>query len=157
MATRIPSRRHYLIFDSMPFRSAVDPNEPPGSPKLFDPLHWESFLERLTNAFDGSRITDGREAWAGGTLVYHVAQTRRLFVGLDQNGPEFAFVTPKGYESRAGYVLRPYRIDNEARKGFNKLIRSCPELCFTRLDRSGSAHVVRRYRADATSRLLEVP
>jgi hypothetical protein len=136
----------HLLFDPAPFRSMPDLNEESGA-ALWDSLHWESFLERLQVAFELPALTCPKERWAGGTLVWHEAGGRRLRVGVDMAAEPFAvFVVPGAYERRSGAVLKPYKVARDARKGFNRLIRACPELRFSRRFPDGSIGPITRYR-----------
>lgn len=144
--SRVPRHRHYLIFDSAVFQSLAEPGASRSPAPAFDQLHWESFLDRIATAFRAERVADRREEWAGSPRVYCVAQAPRLRVGIDQLGPDFVYVQPKSYDRLGGRILRAYRIDDEARAGFNRLIRACAEVRFSRIDRDGLAVVMTRYK-----------
>lgn len=137
----------HLLFDHDVFRSLPDRNEAPGH-LLWDPLHWESFLDRVADAFELPALTDPKERWAGGTLVWYVAADHRFKVGIDiANEPHAVFVTPRSYERRQGAILRPYKVARFASRGFNRLIRACPEVQFSRRLPDGSFGPITRYSA----------
>jgi hypothetical protein len=139
--------RFHLLFDPAPFRTSPDPDEGP-DPGLWDDLHWESFLERLQVAFELPALTCPKARWAGGTLVWFECGGRRLRVGVDMTAEPFAvFATPNAYERRSGAVLKPYVVARDASRGFNRLIRSCPELRFSRRLPDGSFGPITRYSA----------
>jgi hypothetical protein len=129
--------RHCLLFGDEAFHSPDDPADP-GSATTWDSLLWESFLERVASAFRAVPITDPARRWAGGALVYHVAETPRLLVGLDQTArPSVLFAAPKSYERRGGAILKPYKVDREATAALRRLVRACPDVAFRPPARDG--------------------
>jgi hypothetical protein len=122
--------RYAMLFGDDAFRSPDDLTDP-RSPTTWDALLWEGFLERVVAAFRAEPITDRAQQWAGSTLVYYVAQTHRLRVGLDQTDrPSILFATPKSYSRNGGNTLIPYSAGREIAAAFRRLVRACPDVAF---------------------------
>lgn len=118
---------HRLEFDQSAFYS---PNpDRPRSPPEWDATLYRGFQLMVLVAFGAAEITDRAQAWTGGAAAKNLGETSRITVGIAfTSGSAHVYAMPKHYE-RAGR-LRPYSIVPEAKRGFNRLRKSCPFVAF---------------------------